>query len=43
MHEEGLASLNALYERVNKFKDPPYLFSAALNYYAGYLANTMGF
>ena len=41
--EEGLATINAFQERVSVFKDPPYLYTAALNYYAAYLASISSF
>ena len=41
--EEGLASLNMLFEQANKPPHRPFLFQAALNYFSSYLASFMGF
>jgi len=41
--EEGLASINQTYEQAVHPKGTPYLFQAALHYYAAYLASFMGF
>jgi hypothetical protein len=41
--EEGLATLNMLYEQAICSPFKPFLFQAALNYFSAYLASYMGF
>jgi len=41
--EEGLASLNQLYENASDLNKPPFLYKAALHYFSAVCASTMSF